>query len=154
MLKRLFLLPELFLLLSIIAWRLYAGNASIDIHLHDTYFIFAGHPLFGSSVLAPFFLILFLSWILHQLLRQKGLSSNTWRWIQITITLLSLLAFVVCFRKSSFNNLPIRYYNYNAFETLHRFYLGAILSLFIFIVCQLSFWITAVVLLIKRAINR
>lgn len=148
MLKKLSRLPELLLLAGIFIWPVYIGNSSLDIHLHDTYFVIGGYG--GTLIFLPFYIMLFLSWIMHQLLRRKSLLPRVWQWAQVGITLACLLAFPF-FLKLSFGGEPRSYYDASSFDAMRTFFPASTLSIVVFIFCQLAFWITAAVLLIKRA---
>gem|GEM_PF-2950186 len=154
MLKRLFLLPELLLLLCMVVVRLYIGNSGIDIHMHDTYFIFSDHPLFGNILFAPLYFMLLLTWLIHLALRKKGLLSARWHWAQVIISLLSLLIFSSFPAAIAYYGLPGRHYEYNTFDTLILGQLFVASCLAVFIICQLLFWIAAAVLVIKQALSR
>jgi heme/copper-type cytochrome/quinol oxidase subunit 1 len=147
-LKKLSRLPELFLLLGILIWPLYIGNSALDMHLHDTYFVIQGYG--GTLIFLPFYIMLFLSWIMHQLLRRKNLLPPVWQWAQVGITLACLLAFPF-FLKLSLGGGVRSYYDASSFDAMRTLFLGSTLSLFIFILCQLSFWIAAAILLIRSA---
>jgi heme/copper-type cytochrome/quinol oxidase subunit 1 len=145
-LKKLFLLPELLLLLGILIWSVLLGNSGADIHLHDTYYVIGGYA--GQLVFLPFYLMLFLSWIMHRLLKRKGLLPRTWQWAQVGITMICLLVFPFSL-SNTLPGMPRPYYDYSTFNSIRVYYLVSALSLVIFILCQLSFWIAAAILLAK-----
>lgn len=74
----------LFAILSIVT-----ENMTVDIHLHDTYYIILNRDLFLGSAL-----LLFLIWMIT-LLIQKLAVSTLFTWLHIIITILSLTIFLV-----------------------------------------------------------
>lgn len=147
--KNLFRLPELLLLLPL-PFMFYYGNAVIDIHMHDTYWII-GHA--GYKALLLVFPLLFTSWIIHVLLRRKALLAAKWRWIQVIITLLCLLAvsiFANNLSEDGMAGMPRRYYDYNTYFDLLTQYKLMLLCPLVFLLNQLVFWIAGAVLLIRR----
>jgi hypothetical protein len=151
MLKKLSRLPELLLLVGIFIWPLYIGNSSLDIHLHDTYIVLGGYS--GTLIFLPFYIMLFLSWVMHQLLRRKSLLPPVWQWAQVGITIACLLA-IPFFLKLSFGGGPRSYYDASSFDIMRTYFPGSTLSIVVFICCQLFFWIAAAILLIKNARHR
>ncbi|HEY1166543.1 MAG TPA: hypothetical protein VGE90_15285 [Chitinophaga sp.] len=148
MLKRLFLLPELLLLLGIFIWPVYLGNSSMDIHLHDTYYVIGGYA--GQLFLLPLHLVLFLSWIMHQLLRRKNLLPAAWRWAQVSITLICLLVFPFSLSNAFSAGMPRRYFDYGTFDAFYIYQRASVLCIIILLLSQVSFWIAAAILLVKK----
>lgn len=147
--KNLFRLPALLLVLCIPIWFLYMGNTSLDIHLHDTYYVIGGYSLESNFFFLPIYLMLFFSWMMHLLLRRKGLLPSSWQWIQVVISLICLFVFVASLN-SAF--LPRRYYDsVDNYSAIRAYGITGMYGLVIFVLCQLLFWITAAALFIKKA---
>jgi heme/copper-type cytochrome/quinol oxidase subunit 1 len=99
---------------------LFSFNTPIDIHLHDTYFVF---PL-SFIIWAPA-IILFLFWLLY-LVTNQFLFSNKLRWTHIILTvLISLLMltlpYLATYSYGGVLGSPRRYYDYgelNKFKIL------------------------------------
>ncbi|SEM11845.1 hypothetical protein SAMN04488505_103417 [Chitinophaga rupis] len=147
--RNLFRLPELLLFLPL-PFMLYYGNAAIDIHMLDTYFVIGQA---GYAALLLVFPLLFTSWIIHVLLHRKALLSAKWRWAQVIVTLLCPLAAGIILNNSSLEGMagmPRRYYDYNAYYNLLTQYKLMIVCALVFLLSQLLFWIAGAVLLIRR----
>jgi heme/copper-type cytochrome/quinol oxidase subunit 1 len=149
--KHLFRLPELLLFLPLIV-MLGWGNSSIDIHMHDTYWVIGNAGYTAVTLLLP---LLFTTWVIHVLLRRRECLSGWWRWTQVGVTLFCAVAagvIVVCLQDA----MPRRYYSYSnasgpgAFTDLFTLYKLLLACVVTFLLCQLAFWITGTVLLLKR----
>jgi hypothetical protein len=139
--KNLFRLPELLLLFCILLPLVIIGNATLDIHLHDTYYVIDGSFLF---LLFP--VMLFPSWLLHLLLSHKGLLSTKGRWAHVGMTTLCSILFIVSF---SFPTRPTRYMDYDGTFFSPFLTMLPVISLMTLVACQLIFWILTGILLIK-----
>ncbi|HEY8920075.1 MAG TPA: hypothetical protein VIM87_26735 [Chitinophaga sp.] len=150
--RNLLQLPEILLFLPL-PFMLYYGNAAIDIHMHDTYFVI-GQAGYAALLLA--FPQLFTSWIIHVLLRRKALLSAKWRWAQVAITLLCPLVVGIFantlleYGMPGMAGMPRRYYDYGAFSNIQTRYMLLFIFALVFILSQLVFWIAGAVLLIRR----
>lgn len=148
--RNLFRLPELLLFLLPLLSMIYIGNTSIDIHMHDTYFVIGQA---GYTVLWLVFPLLFTSWIIHVLLRRKALLPAQWRWAQVLITLFCPLAAGIITNNSSLEGMagmPRWYYDYSTFSNIQTSHMLVFICVLVFLLSQLLFWITGAVLLIKR----
>jgi cytochrome c oxidase subunit I len=101
-------------------------NGSIDIHLHDTYFVITQVHLFWAVALLLLLLAFFYR-ALEQILFSRWLT-----WLHIVPTLTGLALLVFPFRYQGFTDMPRRYYEYSAWEA-HQSFQGQnqILSLII-----------------------
>lgn len=150
-LKQLFRFPEPALLLSTLVVPIVVGNTSIDIQFHDTLYVIGGKSWSASPLLMPFGLFLFLSWLSHLLLRKGNLLVGIWRWIQVELSLICIITIIVDAQSMHQIGLgPGSMYKYNFLSTL------LLLSVLVFILCQLAFWINTTILLVmyKRPRSR
>jgi hypothetical protein len=137
--------------LAILLGPLIVGRTTIDIQLHDTYFVFGGNR-WGNVFFAPFFSMMVQTWVLHIILRRKGLFSNRRRWIQTLTTVISWLAILIILVIPPGNYIsPDGIYLYSKFG-----WVGSILGvamysgpLLVFVFGQLSFWIVATIKIIS-----
>ena len=122
----------------------------IDIQLHDTYFVFGSEGWFGNMLFWYIDIVLLVSVLFHNLLRRQELLSRGGQWIYaalsvivlVVIKVLSILWDQLLHRHvASINDL----YRFDLLSTLFP------LSIAIFILQQLIFWVnTALLFLIKR----
>jgi heme/copper-type cytochrome/quinol oxidase subunit 1 len=143
--KHLLRLPELLLFLPLII-MLGWGNSSIDIHMHDTYWVIGNAGYTAITLLLP---LLFTTWVIHVLLRRRECLSGTWRWTQVGVTLFCAVAagvIVVCLQHA----MPRRYYEVNTAYTFLTLYKMLLAVVVLFLLCQLVFWIAGTVLLLRR----
>jgi hypothetical protein len=150
-LKEVFRFPETLLPLSVLLGPLIVGKTTIDIQLHDTYYIFGGYR-WGNAFLAPFFSIMVQTWVLHIILRRKGLLSNRRRWVQVLTTVISWLAILVILAIPAGNFIsPAGIYLYSNFGWVGSTIGAAIYSApwLLFVFGQLNFWIVATIRLIS-----
>lgn len=95
-------------LLMLISFLKLGKNPTIDLHLHDTYFVIGQPYIFWLLAIVAFFV-----WVLY-LLTDKILYSKKLTWSHVIITILTLVFFVlILFSGESFlNPLPKRYYEF------------------------------------------
>lgn len=124
---------------------LLTGNASLDIHLHDTYFVVAHHHivLAAALLLAVFAGIYYLFSRLFQ--RQPGYRAGLFHFL---CTFAAMLAVFMPAHYEGVAGMPRRYYDYSGwgslrqFMALNRFVSG---TLILFGMAQLVFFINLVV---------
>lgn len=109
----------IFLALLIFAFSLFMGDASIDINLHDTYFVIAYSLLYRAIAVA-----LLILWACY-MVADKLLPLIALRWLHVLITTLFSLIFII--KTSMFAGLsgaPRRYYAFAEFgQQMQRTYL-------------------------------
>lgn len=136
----------IFLLTSFFVLR---QDNSVDIHLHDTYFVIA-HTHFSRwlEILSLFV------WTLY-LLTHKMLYSNALTWTHVVITLLTLLLFALplFFDDSFMNPPPRRYHDYRdwkSFDHYTRIIKAISITIFILLFGQFIFVINLIAGIFKR----
>jgi cytochrome c oxidase subunit I len=109
--------PHAFLFLAAVLLIIasFFSEASIDIHLHDTYFIIANRHLYWAIAL----LLLILA-LLYRALRNI-LFSKILTWLHIIVTLAGFLAALMPVHYQGFAGSPRRYYDYSAWESYKQF---------------------------------
>src|SRR5688572_4819771 len=93
-------------------------NTTIDIHVHDTYFVIA-----QAHFLWVFVFILWILWSLYFLTR-KVLYSKSLTWIHVIITLLAvlLLLFLMYFSSNIFSLESRRFLDFSSLNSFNRNY--------------------------------
>lgn len=121
----------------------------LDIHIHDTYYVF-NNTLFY----APFYLCLFLSWALHLLLRRRELLTGAKRWTQVIISITCIAVIVIATSYPGlFITRPRRYIDYSTWGYFHSYnalYRTTAIAVLLFALCQLVFWIVTLILLVRK----
>ena len=147
--KKLLQFPELLLLIAALSAWLLSGRGTLDIHIHDTYYIF-NNTLFY----APFYGCLFLSWALHRMLRRQGLFTGTKRWMQVMVSIACIAVIVITISYPGlFITRPRRYIDYSTWTYFHSYnalYRTTAIAVILFALFQLAFWIIAVLLLVRK----
>jgi cytochrome c oxidase subunit 1 len=146
--KHIFHLPAVLLPASIFFLQFFIGNSAVDIHIHDTLFVV---PFWFC--LLPVYLIIFLSFITHIVLRRKNLLTLKWAWFQVGVAILPILLYWFITLFNFFGTpLPRRYYSYSPWYqwNYHR-YIGIIFLVICLVafLTQIVLWIYAVIVLPK-----
>ena len=147
-LKEAFRSPETLLLLSILPGPLIVWKKTIDIQLHDTYFVFGGRS-WGLV-----FLMVILTWNLQVTLRRRKLISDPWRWIQVSVTMICWLAILIMVSEPYGNWFPLErriYYSYSLLGWVDSGWgiLTRLAALVVFVLSQLIFWVVAAIRIIS-----
>ena len=145
-LKEVFRFPETLLLLSILPGLVIVWQKTIDIQIHDTYFVFG-----GSSWGYVFFAVIH-SWVLHTILRQRHLISSRWRWIQVSTTVICWLAILTMLVVPSGNWIFLEglyLYSHLGWVDSVVGIVARLAAVILFILSQLIFWIMATIRLIS-----
>ncbi len=140
-------------ILVLISFFVLKQNNTVDIHLHDTYFVVAYTHIFW--LLASIALVL---WKVY-LLTKKLLYSTSLIWVHVVITILTLLLFAVTFfwDDGFVNPATRRYYDYSNWNSLtHTSGVAKVsaITIRVLIFVQLVFIINFISGLIKRLANR
>ena len=141
------------LILVLTSFFVLKQNNSVDIHIHDTYFVIARTHVFWFLAILALFV-----WTLY-LLTNKILYSKALTWIHVIITILTLLlfAFTLSFGDSFMNSTPRRNYDYsdwNSFDNTTGFTKAIAISIFVLLYGQVIYVINFIAGLIKRLNNR
>jgi cytochrome c oxidase subunit I len=121
---------------------------SVDIHLHDTYFVIAYTHIFWLLAVLAFFV-----WTLY-LLTNKILYSRALTWTHVIMTILTLLIFALTlfFGDIFMNPTPRRYYDYsswNSFDNYTTFTKAIGITIFVSLFGQFIFVINFIAGLFK-----
>jgi cytochrome c oxidase subunit I len=132
------------LIIPLLIWMLeksIVGYSTLDIHLHDTYFVFS-----NSSFGAMFLIGIIIPFGCHLILRMKSKGSRRLLFLHVILSCLLCLVIVILFHyriKSSdgLAGVPRRYYDYSTWEDpafRYMFFLKTILWLVVvYILLQL-----------------
>ena len=140
-----------FLLLT--SFFVLTGNTTVDLHLHDTYFVIAdSHFFWLLAILAV------VVWTIY-LLTSKLLYSKALTWIHVVITLLTILLFALTpfFGNNLINPTSGGYYDYNiwsSFDSYTRFFKTVTITILVLLFGQIIFVINLIAGLFKRLTNR
>lgn len=116
------------------------NSQSIDLHLHDTYFV-----IHSKIVLWIFAIFTFFIWILYRLMNKKLFASSL-TWIHIAATLLPLVlcTFVLYFGDPISSSKPLSFYdfsNWKSFDSANSTNKIMRISFLIWLIGQLIFLI-------------
>jgi cytochrome c oxidase subunit 1 len=141
------------LILVLTSFFILKQNNSVDIHLHDTYFVIAHtHVFWLLAMLALFVWTLYL--LTNRILYSKAL---TWTHVIVTILTLLLFALTLFFGDSFMNPTPRRYYDYsiwNSFDNYTTFTKAIGITIFVLLLGQFIFVINLIAGLFKRLTKR
>jgi len=136
-------------LVLVVASFFVGQKETVDIHVHDTYYVIAqGH------VLLLFAFIVWVLWFLY-LLTRKALYSKSLTWTHVAITLLAILVliFVLYFNSDTFPARPRRYLDFSGWTSYGQFSRNMrviAFSIFGLLLGQITFLINLVLGLFKR----
>lgn len=137
------------LVLVLTSFLILKQNNSVDIHLHDTYFVIThAHVFWLLAILALFVWTLYL--LTNKVLYSKAL---TWTHVIVTILTLVLFALPLFFGDSLINQTPRRHYdfsNWNSFNSYTTFTKAIAITIFVLLLGQFIFVINFIVGLFKR----
>ena len=148
--RQFFKRPESLLFIGTLIGHFIYPQKSIDILLHDTYFVFLSEGWFGNILFWYIDIVLLVSVLFHNLLRRKELLSRGGQWTYATLSVILLVAIkVLSILWDQQLHHPFAAINdINSFSLLSTLFP---LSIAIFILQQLIFWVnTALLFLIKR----
>jgi heme/copper-type cytochrome/quinol oxidase subunit 1 len=136
-------------LLLVVTSFLLNQNRTIDIHVHDTYYVITqGHFFIFLAI------IVWVLWILY-MVTNKVLYSKSLTWVHVIITLVTLL-FLLFFLNNGgdiFNPKPRRYLDYSNFTTFNRYERDTRWITYITIALlfgQVTFFVNLIVGIVKR----
>ncbi|MBS0647577.1 MAG: cbb3-type cytochrome c oxidase subunit I [Verrucomicrobia bacterium] len=141
------------LVLVLTSFFILKQSNSVDIHLHDTYFVIAHTHVFWLLAILAFFV-----WTLY-LLTNKILYSKALTWTHVIITILTLLLFALTlfFSDSFMNTTPRRYYDYSSwgsFDSYTTLTKALGITIFALLFGQFIFVINLIAGLFKRLTKR
>ena len=125
-------------------------NLTLDVHVHDTYYVIGITQIFWL-----FALIVWVLWFLN-LITQKLLYSKSYTWLHVIITLIAIviLIFLLCFGNGNFYPIPRRFISFssmNKFDVFSSLNVRLIIfCIIIFFLGQITYLINLVLGLIKR----
>jgi hypothetical protein len=143
-----FRFPELLLLLSILIPPILIGNTTVDIQVHDTFFVFGGKTIIGNTFYEDVAGMMVFSWLTHILLRKRALMPEILRWAQVILSVLSIAAFSVIImlyyegRQNTSSSMDQLLLNYQL-STLIPW------AVILFVLLQLGLWIATTILLFR-----
>jgi hypothetical protein len=145
---RLFLFAGLFFLL---ASFLVSEKLTMDVHLHDTYFV-----LTYSVVFSCFAFLALVLWAFYQL-TNRLLYSKKLTWAHVMLTIAAVLMFIGVIFWSNDSTAPKQYFDFSSFELFH-WYSGSILcgaiAVSVFMLSQLLLLTNVIAgLIIKKTIK-
>ena len=149
--KNLLRFPELLLLLSLAIAPFFCGVSTLDVHFHDTYYVLGAGATTWALIYGPFFILLFISWIFHVLLRLHGPSAGGGRTVQALVSVVCFWVVILSIgHPNLFYEMPRRYIDYSTSDNFYRpmFRIGIIATV-VLALLQFSFWIVASVMLFK-----
>ncbi len=135
-----------FLILAILFWPMLIGNSTLDIHLHDTYFVIDNFPGAASSLWYCIFLF-----ALYTVTRRKtGNINGLIALFHILITTVVIL-FYVLKKVYNYETLPRRYLDFSGLYTSFSREQTMLIALMgLFVVAQLAFFTYAIVSLVQN----
>ena len=125
------------------------SKATIDIHIHDTYFVFAQRQVYYIFVVVVWFL-----WLLY-LLTRKVLYSTAFIRMHVIVTLVTIFLLLLLLNTGGniFNAKPKRFFDYNDWNTFNRYQRATSwfnYVLLFLLVGQITFIVNLVVGIVKR----
>lgn len=135
-----------FLMLAILFWPVLTGSSTLDIHLHDTYFVIEHFPVAASSLWYCIFLF-----ALYTVTRRKtGNVNGVIALFHILVTTV-VISFYVLKKIYTYETLPRRYLDFSGvYTSFSREQTMLIALMGLFVVAQLAFFTYAIVSLVQN----
>jgi cytochrome c oxidase subunit I len=124
--RHLTLFPEILLLLAAAILPLLLLNTTMDIHLHDTYFVIAG---WMASI--PFCSMLVMAFVLHSILVKRNRRSKTVAWSHSLSSLVCLIMLAIVMVNVNRGSAGTNWDDFDRFNSLYKLSSVIIITFFI-----------------------